>query len=343
MPHGSRGVEHLLQRRVGDGRHELERRGQRVADRRDGRGVGFRRTPTDDGEDEPGREVILLGYERRGWRVDAVHQRAHPFGQGGEVVTGEPEDVGAPVGVPEEQPEVDDRADLVEREFELGDDAEVAATAAERPVEVGLFLRGCGDDVAVRGDDLSGHEVVAAEAREPREPPDAATERQPGHAGVADDAAGHRQAVLLRRGIEVGPRRAAPAASPTCHRVDGDRAHGAQVDHQAVVAHAVAREAVPAAADRELEVALAPEADRARHLCRVARPGYEGGAAVVVAVPQRPRSVIAVVSRPQDLAPEGLAERVHVGRRGHGEPPFARSGDASAEALATGRRCGRRR
>ena len=50
-----------------------------------------------------------------------------------------------------------------------------------------------------------------------RQPADAAAERESADAGVADEAAGHREAVRLGRGVEVGPasrrRRSAPAAA----------------------------------------------------------------------------------------------------------------------------------
>ena len=166
------------------------------------------------------------------------------------------------VDAPEEQPEVHDRPDLVQRELELGDDTEVAAAAAQRPVQVGVLGGRRGHDAAVGGDDARRHEVVAAQAVLARQPADPAAEAQAGDAGVADHAARHRQTVLLRGRVEIGPGRAAAAARPARAGIDRDVAHRAEVDHQAVVDDAVAGEAVAAAAYRDLEVVLAAEGDR---------------------------------------------------------------------------------
>ena len=51
---------------------------------------------------------------------------------------------------------------------------------------------------------------------------DAATQREPRHAGRADDPAGSDEAELLRRGVEVEPGRAAARAGAASLRVDDD-------------------------------------------------------------------------------------------------------------------------
>jgi hypothetical protein len=76
----------------------------------------------------------------------------------------------------------------VQPELELDDDSEVAATAAQPPEQVGVFIGGRTHDVAVRGDDGVGPDVVAGEAVLARQPAHAAAQRQPADAGVRDVA-----------------------------------------------------------------------------------------------------------------------------------------------------------
>ena len=93
-----------------------------------------------------------------------------------------------------------------------GDDAEVAAAAAERPEQV-LVLRFAGRDrLPVGGDHLRRDQVVAREADAPRQVADAAAEGEPADAGRGDDAAGRREAVRVGRVVEVAPRGAALGA-----------------------------------------------------------------------------------------------------------------------------------
>ena len=56
------------------------------------------------------------------------------------------------------------RADRVQRELDRGDDAEVAAAAAQRPEQVGVLVGGGADELAARGHELDGEHVVGREA-----------------------------------------------------------------------------------------------------------------------------------------------------------------------------------
>src|SRR5260370_15230254 len=73
-------------------------------------------------------------------------------------------------------------------ELELDDDSEVAATAAQAPEQVGVLIGGRAHDVAVRGDDGAGHDVVAGETLPARPPANAAAQCQAADAGVRDVA-----------------------------------------------------------------------------------------------------------------------------------------------------------
>ena len=65
------------------------------------------------------------------------------------------------------------------------------------------------DDAPVGGHDLRADEVVDGQPVPRAQPADPAAQRQPADARVRDQAAGRREAVLLGRAIDVGPRRAA--------------------------------------------------------------------------------------------------------------------------------------
>src|SRR5437763_1796444 len=66
------------------------------------------------------------------------------------------------------------RAHRMQRELELDDNAEVAATTAQAPEELGMLVGGCAHHVAVGGDERARDEVVACESMPAREPPHAA-------------------------------------------------------------------------------------------------------------------------------------------------------------------------
>ena len=113
--------------------------------------------------------------------------------------------------------------------------------------------------LAVGGHDLGSEQVVDRRAVAAHQPADAAAEREPGDAGVGDDAADGGEPVRLGCGVELAPQHAAPGARRPGGGVDLDRAHRRQVDHEAVVAYRLAGDAVPAAAHGDLQLALAGE------------------------------------------------------------------------------------
>ena len=160
-------------------------------------------------------------------------------------------------------------AHLVQAEQERRDDAEVAAAAADRPVQVGVLVRARADALAVREHELGLEQVVDREPEGARQVPETAAEREPADAGGRDDAAGGRQSVLAGRAVDLAPRAAAADADGARLRVDLDVAQQREVDHDAVVARPQPGAVVPAAADREQQVVLAREPDG---------PGHVGGA-----------------------------------------------------------------
>jgi hypothetical protein len=223
------------------------------------------------------------------------------------------------------------RSDRVQPVLERGDDAEVAAAAAERPEELlMLVLRGT-HDVAVRGDDHGCDEVVDGEAVRPAEPAHAAGERQRRDPGLRDDAERHREAVLLRGPVDVAEAAPAPGAHDSALDVDLDVAQLREVDDHRAVADRVPGDAVPAAAHGDGKLVLAREADGLDHVGRPGDADDERRPAVDHAVPDAARLVVPGVAGPDhqpvdpcfphgdlvggedDLAPlEGLHRLRHV-------------------------------
>ena len=175
----------------------------------------------------------------------------------------------------QDQHAAEDRADLVQPELEARRDAEVAAAPADRPEQVGVVVGIDAQQLAVGGHDLGGEQVVDRQAVLADEEADAAAERDaadPDRAGVAE-AGG--QAVLAGRRRCTRPRsaRSRPRRSGRSTSISSARM-SRQVEDDAALGDAVARGAVAAAADRQLEAgARAPCAIDARDVVRVRRPG----------------------------------------------------------------------
>jgi hypothetical protein len=145
-------------------------------------------------------------------------------------------------------------AELVQLELELGDDAEVAAAAADAPQQVGVLLGARPHDGSVGEHDLGREEVVAGQAVLRRRPAVASAGGEAADPGGRDPAAGHVQAVLLCCRVELAPEDAAASARRLADRIDLDRLQPGEVDHDPAVADAVADHAVAAARARRRRV-----------------------------------------------------------------------------------------
>ena len=129
------------------------------------------------------------------------------------------EDLGARLDRPERRA-ADHGADLVQPEQERGDDAEVAAAAADRPVEVGVLVGARAHALAAGEHELGLEQVVDRQAALAGQVAEAAAERQAADAGRRDDPARRREAVLVGGRDRPRPRcsrrrreRCAPAGS----------------------------------------------------------------------------------------------------------------------------------
>src|SRR5689334_7899080 len=74
--------------------------------------------------------------------------------------------------------------------FEIGDDAELPAAAAESPEQIGILVLAGGEEVALGCDDVGADQIVAGHAMQAHEPAYAAAERQAGDAGLRNSTAG---------------------------------------------------------------------------------------------------------------------------------------------------------
>ena len=129
----------------------------------------------------------------------------------------------------------------VQRELELGDDAEVAAASAQRPVQVRVRLGARAQRFTRRRDQFERHDVVAREAVLSGEPAHAAAEGQAADARVRHVARGRREAVCLGRVVEGAEQCSALHSCATRQRVDRHLAHRAEIDHEPIVGHGMAR------------------------------------------------------------------------------------------------------
>ena len=222
----------------------------------------------------------------------------------GDELAVEAQDVGGVLGRPEHRSGHDGGADRVQREPERADDAEVPASASQRPEQVGVIVGRRPDDLALGRDHLGLHEVVDGEPVLAHQPANAAAQADAADAGVADDAARGGQAVRLCLVVDISPQGTALDESRALDGIDRDGAHRRQVDHDAVVAHGGAGHVVAPASYGDLEVAVAGEADRCGHVGGAAAAGDQSRSSVDGAVPHGACAVVVMMLRGDHVAPE---------------------------------------
>ena len=177
--------------------------------------------------------VAVFGDERQRRRDLPGREAAELLGRVLDELAVEAQHVARVLDLEEHRAAVD-VLDRVQAELERRDDAEVPAAAAQRPEEILVLpLRCAATRLPVGGDDLRRDEVVAREADAARQVADAAAEREPADAGRGDDASGRREAVGVRRVVEVAPRGAALGASCSRFGIDLHVRHPGEVDDHA--------------------------------------------------------------------------------------------------------------
>ena len=210
------------------------------------------------------------------------------------------------------------RSERVEPELEGRRDPEVPAGAAHAPEQLGLLGLARPHEPAVGRDQLDRGEVVDRQAKLPLQPAHAATQGQPGDAGMANDADRADEAMRLGGDVELAEERAAVRPGGSLPGVHRDAAHRGQVHEQAAVTAGESGQAVSAGPDGDLEVVVPPEADRRRNLRGVPRPDDDRGTAIVERVPQATGVVVGAVGGGDDVAGERPAELVEGSSRERG-------------------------
>jgi hypothetical protein len=201
----------------------------------------------------------------------------------------------------------------VQAKLELGDDAEVAAAAAQAPEEVGVLLCARLHELTVGGDQVHRNELVDRQAVLALKPADAAAESQASDPGVGDDPTGRREPERLRLAVQLAPEDAGLSPRRAGSRVDPDPPHRPQVDDDAAVADRLPGEAVPPAADRNPQAAVAREPHSRDHVRDAGAPRDERRGPINRPVPDLAVLVVVRVRRPDQLAPEGRFERAQDG------------------------------
>ncbi len=195
-------------------------------------------------------------------------------------------------------------------EGEGGHHAEIAATAAQGPEEIGMVVRVDGEELAIGGDDFGGDDVVAAQTEGAHEVAESAAHGEPADAGGGDDPAGGGETGVMTGGIELGPGDAALDDGGVALGIDGDLLHSGKVDHHAAVADRAAGDTVPAAADSEGELVRAGECDGGGDVMGVAALDDEGGIAVDHRVPDPAFGVVFGIGGGDDGAGQLAAQLV---------------------------------
>src|SRR5882724_411117 len=191
---------------------------------------------------------------------------------------------------------------------EGGDDAEIAAAAAQAPEEIGVALGAGGDDGALGGDDLAGQEVVDGEAMFAHQPADAAAEPEAGDARAGDDAGRHGQAMDMGLAIDIAERGAGLHARGARLRIDEHARHGREIDDDAIVAQRATPDIVAAASDGDEKIMRAREFHGVDDIGDPGAAGDEARMPVDATVPDLAGLVVACIVGLDDRAVEALLE-----------------------------------
>ena len=210
-----------------------------------------------------------------------------------------------PGGTPRRTPRSDLRVAL---ERERGDHAEVAATAADGPEEIGVRVRRGRPQLTVGAHHLGGHQVVDRHPVLAADPSLSAPEREPGDAGVGDDAVRRDQPEGLGLVVHVADERSALDAHRPGLRVDVDAVHRGQVEQHASVDARESRDRVATPANGDEQPMLAGEVDRGDDVSGAGGAHDQRRLARVHRVVRRPDRLEAGVSGGEHVTPDPHTE-----------------------------------
>ena len=291
---GGHRVDGLLQRGVGHGRDEVGDRGGECAQlgecspvrlgRVRERGLHHEDRPTV----HPRRkEWCRWGGAQDDEDADAVGCLLGPAAE-------EVQRIPGPVGRVEHRAAGDRLVKPVQSVAERGDDAEVAASTAQRPHQVWMLVVARREPVPGTGHEVGGEEGVTGQPEPAGDPAEPAAQGEAREPGVGHRATRGGQPDLLGRLVEFAPD----------HPGSGDRGRapgstrtpfiGPRSNDDAVVARGQACRVVSPAAHRDQHFVLTRIAMRRHDVGRVGAAGDEGRILVDVAVPDPAGLVVAV-------------------------------------------------
>src|SRR5262245_55752117 len=99
------------------------------------------RTETDHDQPITGLELVLRWDERRRGRVQTRDDHVDLGRKRAAHVSRQAQHVTAPIELPKEQCHLDDRADWMQCELELGDDAEISTATTDGPKQIRVLRR----------------------------------------------------------------------------------------------------------------------------------------------------------------------------------------------------------
>ena len=248
----------------------------------------------------------MVGQERSIRRLQHATEEYTLIGHGLDPFAPGVQDFHCALDRPEQGPGVDLR-DREQIELERGHGSDVAASAAERPEQLGLGVAVGADTPAVGGDHVSRDDAVAGEPEFPDHPTEAAPERVSEHPHVRRRAGEIGETVVAgcnRKWFRQDPRLDA-RASPS--HVDLDPAHPLRLHEQRVPAPVDRARVVAARIERDAQAALCREEDGGCDIVRRLRVDDGDGPLVDREVPGLPRRVPCLVARHHDVACETVA------------------------------------
>src|SRR6266516_854859 len=245
---------------------------------------------------------VKLFWEGWGrWHRDKREPAIDLFGSVQDEVAPELHDVCRLFERPEHRPTIH-RADGMQLEQERGDNAEVAATTAYCPEQVGMLLGAGRDEAAIGEYHVNAKQVVDRQAQCSREVADASTQCQSTDTGTRNEAAGSGQPEGVRGMVHLAPGAATFDASSARGRINAHTLHARQVDHQAVIAGTQAGAAVPAASHGQRQLVLAGEVDRRDHIGHIHAAGDQGGSFLDHAVVDADSLLVASITGTKQLS-----------------------------------------
>src|SRR5215218_6298959 len=184
--------------------------------------------------------------------------------------------------------------------LEGGDDAEVAAAAAERPEQVRVLVGAGAQELTVCGHHLEGQDVVAGQPVFPCKPAYASAQRQPCYTRLRDDSRRYCQTEDVRLAIQLAQQHARLDARAACDGIDVNALHAGQVDDHAAVAQRAATHVVTAAAYRYQQPVFPGEPHRGDDVRQPRAAGNQGGTFVDTPVPDLPCGVVLRIALTDD-------------------------------------------